>query len=363
MNKWPLHKASLSLNDKILDPGYPEIHSEAHKQQWETDLFEFLAEWNSESEFIYVNTSGSTGKPKKIALSKSGMIQSALDTLNFLNIKAGEKALLCIPVKFIGGKMMIVRAIVGGLKLYTIPPASVVSFQEKIHFVAMTPQQVKSTLSLDSNLLNHFNKVIIGGGSTDPVLIKTLQTLPSEYYATYGMTETASHVALQVLNGENRSDYFKLINPNVGIGLDGRQCLNIQAKHISSEIIQTNDQVEIIDAEHFKWLGRIDNVINSGGIKLHPEQIEKKIADIITYRFYIFAQKDKTFEERPALLIETDQRFDPQLLMSRLRKVLLKIELPVSIYQTSHFTETENGKINKKKSLKIKKRIFDQEKD
>jgi O-succinylbenzoic acid--CoA ligase len=243
---------------------------------WETEIYRFIITWLGDCDDILQYSSGTTGKSKEIRLSKQSLLDSAKNTCRFFNLQTGQTALLCLPVAYIAGKMMIVRCMVGELNLQIIEPTGTPDIPgiQQIDFCAMVPLQVINTLNSRHNLLP-INKLIIGGAGISYELEKMLLPVTSEVYATYGMAETCSHVALRRLNGVGRQEAFQAL-PGVTLARDERDCLVISATYLPGQVV-TNDLVEFTGPGFFKWLGRYDNLINSGGIKIVPEEIEATI--------------------------------------------------------------------------------------
>jgi acyl-coenzyme A synthetase/AMP-(fatty) acid ligase len=177
------------------------------------------------------------------------------------------------------------------------------------------------------------NSAILGGAKLSDTLAHQLQYCNAAVYETYGMTETITHIAAKRIG----TDCFETL-PNVSIAKDDRGCLIIQAPNIVSSTIVTNDLVEIISDNQFKWLGRFDNVINSGGIKYFPEQIEAKLALKINQRFFIAGLPDDNLGQRIALFIE-GEKFP---LEASIFNELEKFERPKEIHFIPNFIETNN---------------------
>lgn len=314
---------------------------------------EFLTKWFSKNDFLEVSTSGSTGKPKLIKLKKEFMINSAIATGSYLNLPEKTTALLCMSTDFIAGKMMLVRALVLGWELDVVLPVSnpLACLNKTFDFSAMVPMQLQNSLTE----IYKVKKLIVGGGVVSKELEKQMQLIPTEVFATFGMTETITHIALKRLNhfgdknlSEVDNSYYKCL-PNVSIKQDNRSCLVIKAFKVSDDEIITNDVVKIISDNEFKWLGRIDNVINSGGIKLHPELIEKKLSQLISQRFFITGVPDKVLGEKLILIIEG---IKSELNFKKLVG-LSKYEIPKEIYYVNRFIETRSGKIQRDKTLDL----------
>ena len=323
---------------------------------WERDIWNFIREWISPSKTIRVQTSGSTGRPKTIEISKKHMVASAKATLDFLDLKKGDTALLCLPVKFIAGKMMVVRAFVGGLRLFFVEPTSIPNLTkfDDISFAAMVPLQVVGLLESDEGikLINAIQKLLVGGSFLPPELNKKLKSVKSEVWQTYGMTETITHIALRRLNGEEASKWYKPIR-GVEINIDSRQCLEIHAPYIGVDRLTTNDIAELKKGK-FRILGRVDHLVISGGIKLHPERIERKLTGLTSRRFFIAGKTDEKLGEKLVLCIEDDGNLNRQVyhLWNFVERKLTGYEIPKEIIFIPEFIRTENGKINRKLTIK-----------
>jgi O-succinylbenzoic acid--CoA ligase len=324
---------------------------------------DFLIEWFSDSPTVNLHTSGSTGVPKLIVAEKSRMIASARMTLDYLKLKPGDTALLCLSVNYIAGKMMVVRAIVGGLNLLIGDLSSNPLQNEERHidFAAMVPLQVYNSFRDKNGRFSRIGKVIIGGGAIDRNEENFYSTLPNEIYATYGMTETLSHIAMRRINGESRSTYFTPMN-GVELSLkDGEEnegkcvgTLVIKAPMLCAETLYTNDNVEMRPDGTFRILGRKDNVVCSGGIKLQIEEIEAKLANIIHVDFAISSKPDEKLGEKLVLVIEDSKErhvatSSSALLSSYLgfdlTSCLEKYEIPKEVFYILHLPRTESGKI------------------
>ena len=317
----------------------------------DSEIRDFLAEWGNKKLSVSVKTSGSTGKPKLIHLLKSDMIASAELTGKYFNLKKAQSALLCLPVKYIAGKMMLVRAMVLGLDLISVEPSSnpIIDCIQPISFAAMTPMQVTTILNQSPDKLNLIEKLIIGGAPVDNILESKLQEIKTHCFSTYGMTESITHVAVKKLNGENQSKCFEAL-PNITFQLNKDGCLVINAPHLSSSIITTSDISEIIDRQFFNWVGRLDNIINSGGIKLHPEELETKVSSLFdNTRFFFSSLPDELLGERLVLVIEAQNNISD--LESSLGRLLDTFEMPKTIFYTDSFAETKTRKIDRIKTL------------
>lgn len=322
---------------------YIELLSEAlylkeNGQLFEKEIGKFLLDWLNNESFVLVKTSGSTGIPKQIVLQKSAMIASAKATGLFFNLIPKSTSLLCLSANYIAGKMMLVRAITLGLHLDTIDPTSAPLTTKKYNFIAMVPLQVQKSLSK----LHLVDNVLIGGTKVSYSLSESILKTNCNAFESYGMTETISHIAIKKI-GEL---YFTVL-PNVTISMDERSCLVIEALELFKEKIITNDIVEIQNATQFVLKGRIDNVINSGGIKIFPEEIEELIGKHISVPFFIGSKPDEILGERVILVIEAK----PFSIENNVFSELSKYQIPKEILFLESFVRTETQKINRKKSL------------
>ncbi|MHC1777072.1 MAG: AMP-binding protein [Lentimicrobium sp.] len=333
--------------------------AEVTKTGWEQALGNFLLQWLDERDFIEVTTSGSTGAPKTIILDKAAMVTSSSMTGSFLDLRKGQTALLCLSTTYIAGMMMVVRAMVNRLNLLTVPPSGFplddITSGTTIDFAAMVPAQVYNALTSGESeqKLESIGTLIIGGAPLSPELENRIASLEGRIYATFGMTETITHIALRRLNGPDRSDLYTVL-PGITLDTDERGCLVVGVPYPDGRKLVTNDLVTIESPKTFRWLGRADHVINCGGIKLIPEVIEKKIASAIKMRFFVHAIPDQKLGEIPVLLVETKTRLsesEQEVILSRIKPMVDKAELPRQIFQTERFSETENGKINRKESF------------
>ena len=310
-------------------------------EDFEKPVGDFLLDWFDSKDFIEMQTSGTTGAPKTITISKQAMVNSALATGDFFDLKPGDKALHCLPVKYVAGKMMLVRAMIIGLDLEFVAPSShpLLNNETDFDFIAMVPLQAQNSLGE----LKRVKKLIVGGAAINEVLEKNLLKLTTEVYETYGMTETITHIAARKL-GEKA---FTVL-PNVTISYDDRKCLVIHAPRISDDVITTNDIVEMVNENQFIFLGRLDNIINSGGIKIMPEQVEQKLANKIQQLYFIASKPDNELGEKVILVIEGDkQEFDENLFED-----LDKYEKPKEIVFIPKIKVNASGKIIRKESLK-----------
>ena len=307
-------------------------------------LEDFFSEWNNDSDRVLVHTSGSTGKPKPMMVEKKRMLNSARITCDFLGLKPGDSALLCMSLEYIAGKMVVVRSIERHLHLISVSPSghplknidlkdvngkdvngkdvNGKDVNGEITFAAMVPMQVYNTLQVpeERERLTHIRHLIIGGGAIDASLEKELQALPGNIaiWSTYGMTETLSHIALRRINGAEASEWYQPFD-SVKISQTEEGCLVIDAPLVCSETLVTNDIVEIesyiynkveknevMEKLRFRIKGRKDNVICSGGIKIQIEEVEALLKPHLEKPFMLAKKKDEKFGEIAVLLTEDE---------------------------------------------------------
>lgn len=341
--KFKLDNLSYKYDD-LMEVAYSYVKEGLPYQQ---ELGSFLLDWLDRHEYIIVKTSGSTGKPKKIKIKKQAMVNSAIATGDFFKLKPGDKILNCLPSNFIAGKMMIVRAIVLGLELDMVQPTALpsIDYEKDYDFCAFTPMQLKYF----AKYLKSIKTVIVGGGQVSDAIKESIKDKKPHIYETYGMTETVSHIAVKKLNNFNDAELNSNFNtlPDITVSTDERGCLVIDAPHLSDEKIVTNDLVKIHSNTSFEWLGRYDNVINSGGIKLYPEQIEKNLRSKIKEQFFITSIPDDTLGDKLVLVLESKSNtLDPSVF-----ETLGKYEKPKEVLLINKFIETSSRKIHRKKTL------------
>ncbi|MDZ7897327.1 MAG: AMP-binding protein [Arcicella sp.] len=324
--------------------------------EYEQKVVNFCKKWLSGQKEFTLKTSGSTGEPKPINLTRFQMEASAKLTGKTFNLNPTNKALVCLNIEYIAGIMMLVRGMVLGLELTIIEPNSnpLENLEnQKFDFAAFVPLQIQKMLKNENQIekLNSMKAIIVGGAAVNEFLENEIQQLEVPVYSTYGMTETVSHIAIRRLNGANRNTNFQVLE-GVKIGLDERNCLNIIAEASNNELIQTNDIVEIISDNEFQLIGRFDNIINSGGVKIQLEKVEKVFEKIIIgSRFFTFGINDLTFGQKLILVVETQNSLNENVLYEA-KKSLSKYEIPKQIFTITKFLETPTGKIDKKATLK-----------
>lgn len=317
-------------------------------------LDDFLSEWHNASPSLLVHTSGSTGKPKPMLVEKKRMAASALTTCHFLGLEEGDTALLCMPLDYIAGKMVVVRAEVCHLRLINVKPSGhpLRGLDEAPTFAAMVPMQVYNSLQVEeeSNLLRKIKHLIIGGGAISTDLANALKDFPNAVWSTYGMTETLSHIALRRLNGNEASEWYVPFD-NVSVGLNADGCLAIDAPEVCATTLTTNDIAEIdADGRHFRIRGRKDNVICSGGIKLQIEDIETKLRQHTTTPFVITKRPDPKFGEIVVMLAATTNL---ECMKNICLQCLDKYEMPHLYISVNNIPMTDTGKPARAEAMKI----------
>ncbi|MDF9795006.1 O-succinylbenzoic acid--CoA ligase [Catalinimonas alkaloidigena] len=338
-----------------------------HLSPYTQQTLAFCHAWLSGQSSFEINTSGSTGTPKKILISREQMQHSAQATISTLGLKAGDQALVCINTAYIGGKMMLVRGLELGMPLTVIPPSSkpLEAVDEPIDFTALVPLQLKSMLEADDrrfkHSLNAMKAILVGGAPIDAGLEQSIQDqLKAPVYSTYGMTETVSHIALRKINGPEASDVYEVL-PGVEIKQDARACISVKGKVSGEQWLQTNDIVEMLDYRHFRWLGRLDNVVNSGGVKLFADKLEGALqpaieAFKIAERFFLAGLPDEKLGEKLCLIIERKnhlQLAQKEDLIKWMKAQLHPYEVPKQIIQLPEFILSPSGKIRRKHTLKL----------
>ena len=313
---------------------------------WE--LLQFLQRWFDDSPVLTVHTSGSTGVPKQLTVEKARMMQSARLTCEALRLRRGDKALLCMNLRYIGAMMVVVRSLVAGLNLIVRPASGhpLCDVDTPLRFAAMVPLQVYNTLHTpaERRLLEQVETLIIGGGAVDGALLDAIRLLPGAVYSTYGMTETLSHIALRRLNGEEASDYYTPFS-SVSLSQSADGALVIDAPLVCGEVLHTNDIVRLRADGSFLVVGRRDNIINSGGIKIQAEEVERLLRPLIAGRFVVTSVPDARLGQAVVLLGEEL----PELswLKGRAEAVLPPYHCPRHFCKVAAVPQAGNGKIDR----------------
>jgi len=323
---------------------------------WEKEFYGFLSRWLDNSPVVEIETSGTTGQPRKLEVEKKRMIVSAKMTGHVLNLAEGDITLLCLPVRFIAGMMMIVRAFVLGLNLMPRKPAGnpLPYLDRHYDFTAMTPMQVWEILRENNGAekLGSVDKVIIGGGPVPASLPKQLKTLKNRIWHTYGMTETLTHIALRRINSKNASEWFTPL-PGVTVRPGEENTLVIEAPGICSRAVMTDDIAEFDQKGRFRILGRRDHLINSGGLKCNPEVIEQILSETVSIPFFVSGWPDERLGEKIVLFVENTEA--DHSMATQFRRVLEKLPdrrmFPRAVCTVSRFFRTSSGKIRRKETV------------
>lgn len=317
-------------------------------------LDEFVSDWQSDSPTLLVHTSGSTGKPKPMLVEKRRMEASARITCGFLGLRAGDTALLCMPLDFIAGKMVVVRSLVWGLQLVAVEPSGhpLKGLTESPTFAAMVPMQVYNSLKVEEErrLLRDIKHLIIGGGAINRDMAEALRGFPNAVWSTYGMTETLSHIALRRLSGAEASEWYEPFD-GVGVTTSADGCLVIDAPAVCAQPLVTNDIAEIApDGRHFRIRGRRDNVVCSGGLKLQIEEMEARLQPHLNVPYMISKRPDDKFGEAVVLLAVTD---DMESVCEVCRKHMPRYEQPRYFLAVSALPMTPTGKPARAEAMKL----------
>lgn len=321
-------------------------------------LEEFLKEWYSDSPVVLVHTSGSTGDPKPMWVEKRRMEASARMTCDYLGLNKGDKALLCMSLDYIAGKMMVVRSLVRGMQLVCVEPSGEPLGTGdggdvetgRLDFAAMVPLQVWNTLQVPEQRerLKTIRNLIIGGGAIDDEMAHVLVDFPNQIWSTYGMTETLSHIALRRLNGSEASEWYTPL-PGVSLSLTADDCLVIDAPAVCNGQLVTNDIAQLASDGRFRILGRRDNVICSGGLKIQAEEVERFLRTHLREPFIITKRSDPKFGEAMVLLTEGN----PVDARAVCESVLPKYWHPRDYVHIDHIPMTETGKPARRQAQKV----------
>lgn len=329
------------------------------QRDFETETQQFISQWNEPSDSIEVFTSGSTGMPKNMRVEKTRMVASAKATLKFLGLKSGDSALLCLPIKYIAGKMLVVRSIIGGLKLVVRYPSSrpFRTLSCAPTFAAITPHQAMVSLSHahDTAIMSATKVIIIGGGAISPELESRLKNFSGTIYSTYGMTETLSHIAMRKISGTDASlTYSPMEGVNISVNDQGQ--LQIYAPAINPELLTTNDLATIMPDNTFRIVGRIDNVVCSGGIKIQIEEVEQRLHNTLPFPFVITSTEDPTLGEALTMLYVGDAM--PSDIKQLCLAVLSKYQVPRHYLKVDSIPLTETGKPARKQISILASTLF-----
>ncbi|MCB0495435.1 MAG: AMP-binding protein [Cyclobacteriaceae bacterium] len=339
---------------------YDQIKQGAYKtsNDFEERTLDFCREWLNGKEEFEQKTSGSTGIPKSITIYRKQMVISAQQTIKALNLKANDVALVCVDSSYIAGKMMLVRAFEHKLKIIVEEPTAnpFEHITQPVHFVALVPLQLQNTLDDKKSVekLKVCKAVLVGGAPVSAHLESALARIKTPVFGTYGMTETVSHIALKRLS-DPAEDFYTVIG-DTQLSVNENDELIIKGSLTNNKSLVTKDRVTLLSPTTFVWLGRTDNVINSGGVKIQIEEVEASISLLferlgIGNRFFLDALKDKKLGQKLVLFIEGYDTEVPSNLMDKLKMQLEKYECPREIVFVPVFDETSTGKIDRRSSI------------
>ncbi len=333
-----------------------------HLSDFESETFSFIRSWLQGADSFKLHTSGSTGTPKEVTRTRKQLQESAHRTIKALDLNSNDTALICLDTKYIAGKMMLVRAFESNMKIVAVEPTSnpllKLASGTRVSFAAFVPLQLQEVLKHSDCIkkLNQMKSIIVGGSAVGTSLQHEIQKITCPVYATYGMTETVSHIALQRLNGKEASDHFTTL-PGISITVDERGCLIIELPEFSEKII-TNDLVDLLSTTSFRWLGRFDNVINSGGRKIYPEKIEKAVESffqewMVDRSFMVGGVADDRLGQKLILIIEGFPISGQKKILPTLQQHLHPYEVPKQIFNIREFIRTDTGKIDRLKTAAL----------
>ncbi|WP_242918550.1 AMP-binding protein [Pontibacter liquoris] len=331
---------------------------------YESKTLEFCRSWLNGIQEFPIQTSGSTGVPKPIVLLRQQLEANARRTIKLLHLQKGDTMLVCLNTEYIAGMMMLTRGFIADMEMIIVEPVgnpmTLVEDNLKIDFSSYVPMQLHSILHETPEAiaqLNQMRGILVGGAPVSPALQRELQQVQAPVYHTYGMTETASHIALRRLNGPEAADYYQVLE-NIKVGLDKRGCLTIKGDITNNELLVTNDIVELLTPTRFRWIGRADNTINTGGVKVQIEKVELAVAEALidwepAPRFFIAPQPDELLGEKIVLLLESQPlvAHKEEELLTNLRPYLRKFEMPKELFYAPAFTETATGKLSRQRTL------------
>lgn len=320
---------------------------------YEKQVIDFAVRWLSHEQTFSFQTSGSTGSPKSINFSRQQIEDSVALTQKAFHLQAGQTALLCLDMNFVAAKLMIARALIIDMDLLVSEPSGnpLASIHQPIDFAALVPYQIIQALRHTEQNVDLVRTIILGGAAVSPTLAKALSNRATAFYETYGMTETLTHIALKRIDTVTK-DFTTL--PGIAIAVDERKCLQITAPHIQAESIATNDIINLTSPTTFQLVGRFDSIINSGGIKISPEAIEQKIAEVMAQyfpasAFIISSLPDAQLGHQVVLLIETQPitKSIESTIFQILKEIVTRYEMPKQILALPQFVRTASGKINR----------------
>lgn len=346
-NAYTLDGLLAYCREQVRDPDMPS---------WKHEVYAFMARFLDPAATIIQKSSGSTGDPKSFKLSREAMIKSAERTIRFFRLHKGDRILLSLPIHYIAGKMMLVRALVGGLDLILAAPSSR-PLQENygtIRLAALVPLQIEESLH-HGDSFGQISQLLIGGGELHPVTRQRLSLLPRpEVYESFGMTETYTHFALKRINGPKPDQHFKILE-GVRIGRDPRGCLEVEVPGVTAGPLLTSDLVEFnTHKDGFSWLGRFDNLINTGGIKIIPELLEEEVRRAIGHECLVLHEPDRKLGNRLVLVVEYEGDEAPRdQWLDLLRSRLTPYELPRRIITVQALPRNASMKPDRTRARKL----------
>lgn len=331
---------------------------------YEVKTLEFCRNWLNGIQEFPIQTSGSTGVPKPITLTRQQLEVSARRTLRILNLEKDDSTLICLNTEYIAGMMMLVRGFLAELEMIIIDPVSnplsLIPADKRIDFGSFVPLQLQTIIQETPERipqLSQMKGILVGGAPVNDILLRQIQQIKAPVYHTYGMTETASHIALRLLNGNKPIEYYEVLS-GIEIGLDKRGCLTVKGDITNNELLVTNDLVELLTPTRFRWIGRADNTINTGGVKVQLEKIEKAVAESLAIqenssRFFVATQPDELLGEKIILVLESEPLTAEaeQDLIATLRSMLKKFEVPRQVIYSNGFSETATGKVSRQRTM------------
>ncbi len=331
--------------------------------EFEKSTIAFMRSWLLGEKSFPQETSGSTGKPKIVTITRDQMTASAKMTERALRLQRDHTALVCLDTKYIAGKMMLARCFITGMTIIALEPSAnpleKLLDNQSFDFAAFVPYQLQTIVNSNPHKLDQVKLAIVGGGKVSSDLTNKLQNSTCTLFETFGMTETISHVALRRINGGRTEAHMFTALPDVVLKLDARGCLVVDAPFLENPV-HTNDLVELVDPSHFRWLGRWDNVINTGGSKVIPEEVEavlKKIFDEMSlpHRFFVAGIADEMLGHKVCLVIEGNEMASTvvQMLADKIRQRVSRFEVPKEILFVKKFVETQTGKINRNETINL----------
>jgi O-succinylbenzoic acid--CoA ligase len=346
-------------NFRRLNPAFENVFF-GENEVLKTEFTYWKNLWSNEQicNFTF-KSSGSTGVPKEIEFSEFEIFSSASQTIAFFQLKPQSVVLHSLPVNFVAGAMMNIRSMLGGFKQIVVMPSlrpiRDLEIDIPIDFAPFTPAQLMETLKNGTHQeiekLKSIHQIIVGGGEINEELRKYLEKFPNPVFHTYGMTETLTHIAVKRINGTKSEDAYTIINPSIKLSLDERSCLVFEIPYLKQGKIVSNDCGEIVENEKFIWKGRFDNIINSGGLKIIPEEVEAKMKNIIpTDTFYITSKKDAVLGEKCVLVLQNidKEKIGIENVLQKLKEMKGHYK-PKEIVWVNKIEYTSTGKIKRKK--------------